>query len=603
MPDTHPLYIALIETSGNQHYIFATNKLRENLGASELTRTAGERWVIEAVQAAVADVLSQLTTESTITAQRTALLAQASIFGENPPQIEVIVAASGKAILLTQTKEFATQVIQAVTTKALKEAPGLDISGAFLEFNPKDYDSAEKFAENFKTLLSNIHDHHALVHAQRPGNATRFLRLPIIENCKSSGLPAKTYQTGGDKKARSAVSLAKDKERPNAEARLKKLLEQDEVRTKVWSFPHSADELDEVLRIQDEDNNWLAVIHADGNGVGQIFLDFAKHLDSSEHSLSTAFSKLREFSIALDQCTEQAFRQALLETFQHKNLNKGKLPVVPLILGGDDLTILCDGRKALNFTASFLAAFEAATAESPIVSPIAQKALGTPNLSACAGIAIIKPHFPFSVAYELAEALITSAKTVKQNVRHATSGTPYPTSALDFHILYDSSNVSLEGIRNKLEITDAAGTAQLTGKPYIISPTQTPNQLHPEDEAWLQRHQWTTFLHKVAKARSFQQTDPTQTTAPETTLPRTQAYGLRQTLFSGIEATNARLSMLTNRYTPAALTPFIEGTDGDSPLSLFQPELEKRTHRTFHITSYLDALESADFIQTDCIQS
>jgi hypothetical protein len=54
------------------------------------------------------------------------------------------------------------------------------------------------------------------------------------------------------------------------------------------------------------------------------------------------------------------------------------------------------------------------------------------------------------------------------------TGKPYPCSALDFHILYDSSDVELTRIRGKLEINNQNNPKEkilLHRRPYVVTDT------------------------------------------------------------------------------------------------------------------------------------
>jgi hypothetical protein len=216
-------------------------------------------------------------------------------------KIEVIIATSGKALLLAKDKEDAKQVIQSVTTKALQAAPGLDICGVI----STEFDWA---TGNLGKINQQLHQQFEGVRGGRPGPDTRFLRLPVVAECATSGLPAAVCQVQNDRAVlRSSVSEQKRSARDAGFKRIQSLLKSRNDRYKF---------LGNISAFEDEDDfaeniSWLSVVHADGNGLGQIFIDFGKYTENNRDYIN----QYRQFSTAIDICTEQAFLDAIESVF------------------------------------------------------------------------------------------------------------------------------------------------------------------------------------------------------------------------------------------------------------------------------------------------
>jgi hypothetical protein len=568
------MYLVLIETSGNQNYIFSSNKLKENIGASELTYIAGTKWVLKAVE--------QVSKSNPgLSLFKNGQQLRANILNEklNPPidtnnniEVEVIVATSGKALLLTKEKTTAQKIIQYVTHTALKEAPGLDICGVIYEF---DWNN-----DSLGEINRKIHQKFATFRSQRPAPDLRFLRLPIIDECSTSGLPASQIDnTDGETVVMSVVSCSKRDSSKEGLERIRELLKKEKSEI---DFPNSTRQLIDYL---ENEGTWLSVIHADGNGLGEIFLDFEKHIKNEHQNCAEAnrnyVEKLRKFSIALDICTEKAFISAL-DAF--KATDKKLVTIIPLVLGGDDLTVVCDGKIAIEFTKKFLTAFEKETKSQSqehldgIIPEIAEKALGVPRLSACAGIAIIKPKFPFSVAYELAEKLMQSAKEVKKKVTHfhLEKEKPYPCSSFDFHILYDSSSVDFKNIRSKLE----SENKKLHNRPYVVTCEDDITKANGSE--WAKFHQFSKLEAKIKVLVTKDEND-----GDKRKLPNSQMHDLKAGLFLGKEVADARYRLIRDRYHDQNITTLAGSQD-----SLFEREPDSG----IDITGLLDAIDAAEFL-------
>lgn len=450
---TIDVHLVLLETGSNQAFIFGSNKLRECVGASELVRGVVSR-----------DLLGE---------ELKRLGLQAGDIEEATTQTEVIIAASGKAMLLVKDAADGHRIIGAITSRALRETPGLTVLGVVGE--PFPFDEGKLHEQ-----VGAVHRLYETVRSSLPGPESRFQRLPIIAECATTGLPASWIVAEGERQLLvSTVARSKQTKKDGALSRIRR-----DVEPLDWDLSRSFDHLAKWVEGR-EDDRWLAMIHADGNGLGEIFLDFANKTNAKGDRDYAA--RLQRFSTDIDTWTRSAFRRALEQVMRYHRTNE-PLPVLPLVLGGDDLTVVCEGRLALPLTAYFLKYFEEET------RAVTEQIPSRPYLTACAGVAIVKPHFPFAAAYDLAEGLCHSAKEVKRRRRDEATGA-YLASSLDFHVLYDSTAFDLDPIRNHM--TADRGRTRLFGGPYVLTAEPRAGDAGA-DASWSDLHSWNTLVQRAA---------------------------------------------------------------------------------------------------------
>ena len=208
------------------------------------------------------------------------------------------------------------------------------------------------------------------------------------------------------------------------------------------AFGESTDMCDVEWKIDKmtDKNDWIAVIHADGNGLGQVVQKIGK--DRKE---------FKKFSRNLDAATKAAAQRAYRDVFM-KFADKELTPIRPIVLGGDDLTVICRADLALDYVTAFMDAFEKEAEEKT-----------HQELTACAGIAYIKSSFPFYYGYALAESLCCEAKKdAKKDLKEG----EFAPSCLMFHKVQDSFTEDYARIVER-ELTGKDGYTMKFGPYYL----------------------------------------------------------------------------------------------------------------------------------------
>lgn len=509
--------LVMLETKGNQRFVFSSPRLRENVGASYLITQLAD-WTEQAANCLGIDKFGWVS------------------------------KSSGKVILTAATEDYARKLIGQVTRKAFSAAPGLDVSGVFVDM--WDPGNEVKRPRISNRDLKEVHRKAAEYALNRPPAQARFSQMPFLQRGRDSALPASSRlgvcdEARDDRETSLSLSsrvcryrandarnqfMSFAREHPDLLEREDLLVRDPTMLEKMLEQSISSEAADGRDRIEDERLSKVAVIHIDGNGVGGIMRDLVSALkriprpDFEEEvrgakDYSTATEEdapsdavrcfLLEINRRLKDAMQKSFLTAWLEVAflaekesekeaeahgkpkDEKRPDIGAIPVVPVILGGDDATVITDATYALPFTEKFLTAFEEETGKDALLKYLgpksrqgtggctestgedenAESAGGTAKsmgkdrsadgagesagnngenseresknaesasekqggpMTAAAGVAIVPRKFPFHIAYDLAERLIKSAKALGKEPEKECS-------TLNFHVLFDST--------------------------------------------------------------------------------------------------------------------------------------------------------------------
>ena len=538
-------YLVMLQTNSNQSFIFSSPRLREQIGASfEITLLS--RWVKEEAE---------------------------KLLKPKPlPSSFWVSDSSGKVIVrFTEAdgdpKDLAKQLIREVTLRALTDAPGLDVTGVFIETSsgPVDPADLERLDREFSEYSLN----------RRPA-AARFPQFPFLERGSESALPASaslcdlkliqeplkpnSFDESSPLSLPSRVKRAfartsREQQVEDVKKRLnkrRKKLEQEPLLdpTKLAAAFQDGEESEDATDMLSS----VGVIHIDGNGVGAIMRDLGcahravqivGDSTTSDEETTEESEGLQSFIMEVNRRLDNVVKDAIaLSWYDVQKLTLKDVqqltqdtvaPIVPVLVGGDDVTVYTDGRYAIPFAEAYIHHYEELTKKDDLLSVLAIVAGGkktdapdrdhfeigdyiiqSPSpLTASAGVAIVGRNFPFHIAYDLAEGLVSRGKKLGKKKETV------PCSTIDFHVLRDATVLDPEDTLDEYKgrtqrpflighyaqerIGDAPTTSSKT------TPTTTSKPLSS----------WARVLQAVAAFDGKKPDDPTQTTGDP--FPRARA--------------------------------------------------------------------------------
>lgn len=377
-------YLYGASISGIQGFIFQTNMLREIVGASEIVASISSDFF-----------KSQFARH------------QVEFCEEN-----LLMAAAGNIKYVFDQIEDCEKIVRVFPKAVMELADGISIAQAVVKIDG-DKDEIQELEKRLR------------IQRNKQVTIKDTSGLMVTGTARATGGVGFEYSKG------KMIDLGQHQKRKASDLANRRLIEDivEEQSFKSDVFPFDISD----MVSEEGSQSWIAVVHADGNSIGNKLREMGQQLKGDE-----ANAAFKEFSKRLDKATKEAvrvaFKSVVEQVYEQENLDK--IPFRPVVLGGDDLTAIVRGDLALDFSHRFLVGFEEITYDyfKDFDRDYGLKGVVfSEGLTACAGIAYIKYNYPFHYGVRLAEALCQRAKFRSKKINR-----DHSPSSLLFHKVHSS---------------------------------------------------------------------------------------------------------------------------------------------------------------------
>lgn len=400
------------EVCGIQKYICSTGKLKEMIGGSEIIRLFADSFYRDYV----VKPLGLKETDEPAASGDWYIPVQTS---------------AGVVCLILPDEEKARLFLETFSRETLAHFPGLPVAGAFapMIWNEKDsYRDARREADRRV----------AEARARWPV-ADGAPMLPILKSCRLDGLPVSRDDQSLPSLCRSQKAIL-----DLSRERLRGYLKHDD-----YIKPRWADDLDEMLG---DEASRVALIRMDGNDFGVMLSQWLE--SASGKDMKEGVKTMRSLSRKIDDLAVGSFgyaaRGVLNWVLRSRDDPRPMMPLRPLVLGGDDVTVVIRADLALLFVVLFTEEFERRSRD--LMSDGKFLSMGV-------GMVAMQKSRPFARAFDLAESLLESAKA-------RTAGAKERRSSLDYLSLMEETEADVEPLRRRL--FTARDNSRLTVKPLLL---------------------------------------------------------------------------------------------------------------------------------------